>query len=187
MIVNSGTIIREHVTIHRSTQENGRTNIGENCYLMAGAHVGHDCVIGNNVILANCSLLGGFAKVDDRCFIGGGASIHQHVHIGEHVILGGYSATSLDLPPYIMSADRSSVVGLNIVGLKRANFSIEQISELKQCFKAVYNTTGNYREIAEQILASQKLKFPESEKFLKFFISPSERGVAPLRRKRKLR
>ncbi len=181
--IGRGTIIREHATIHRATKEEACTIIGQDCYIMSGAHVGHDCVVGNKVILANCSLLGGFVTIGDHCFIGGSTAIHQWVHIGEYVILGGYSATSLDLPPYIMSVDRSKVIGLNIIGLKRAQFSSEKITELKKCLTLIYNTPGEYSKTAKEILESLDLKFPESKNFLKFFTMPSKRGIAPLRKK----
>lgn len=181
--VGSHSVIREHATIHRATTENSNTIVGENCYIMACAHIGHDCILGDNVIMANCALLGGFAKIDDHCFIGGGAAVHQRVHVGEYTILGGYSATSLDLPPYVMSAGASRVVGLNIVGLKRANFSSEKIFELKRCLTNIYNTPGRYCEIAQQMLDSGNFKSEESKKFLKFFTSNSQQGIAPLRKK----
>ncbi len=185
VIIGKGTIIREHATVHRATTENSSTIVGNNCYVMSGAHVGHDCIVEDNVILANCSLLGGFVTVGNHSFIGGNSALHQFVRVGEYVILGGYSASSLDLPPYTMSADRSSIVGLNIVGLKRANFSSEKIAEIKKCLSLVYNTTGKYAEVAQNIINSCDLKFLESQKFLKFFMESSKKGIAPLRRHKK--
>ncbi|MDE6431907.1 MAG: acyl-ACP--UDP-N-acetylglucosamine O-acyltransferase [Opitutales bacterium] len=182
--IGAGTIIREHVTIHRASVKNTSTIVGNNCYIMACAHIGHDCLVKDHVILANCALLGGFVQIDNHCFIGGGASVHQHVHIGEYTILGGYSATSLDLPPYTMAAGPSSVIGLNLVGLKRANWSSAQIAELKKCLALIYNTSGKYSEVAQQILESNDLKFSESKNFLNFFISNGEHGIAPLRSKK---
>ncbi|MDR0595806.1 MAG: acyl-ACP--UDP-N-acetylglucosamine O-acyltransferase [Puniceicoccales bacterium] len=184
VIIGQNTVIREHVTVHRATIENGNTVVGADCLLMACSHVGHDCVVGKNAILANCALLGGFATVGDHCFIGGGSSLHQHVRVGEYVILGGYSASSLDLPPYTTSADRSGVVGLNLIGLRRAGFNSETIGELKECFSAMYGTPGKYRERAEILIKTGKFHSIEAIKFLKFFTADSKRGIAPRRAKR---
>jgi UDP-N-acetylglucosamine acyltransferase len=180
VMVGSGTVIREHATIHRATIENGKTIVGQNCLLMACSHIGHDCTVGFSVILANCALLGGFVTVGDHCFIGGGASMHQHTRVGEYTILGGYSASTLDLPPYVMSADRSSVVGLNIIGLRRGGFSRDTIIEIKKCFSAVYGSSGQYNERARTLLNSNEFHSSEAKKFLEFFTT-SSRGIAPLR------
>ncbi|MDR0679776.1 MAG: acyl-ACP--UDP-N-acetylglucosamine O-acyltransferase [Puniceicoccales bacterium] len=184
VIIGQNTVIREHVTVHRATIEDGNTIVGADCLLMACSHVGHDCVVGKNVILANCALLGGFVTVGDHCFIGGGSSLHQHVRVGEYVILGGYSASSLDLPPYTTSADRSGVVGLNLIGLRRAGFKRETIGELKECFSAMYGTSGKHRERAETLIKTGKFHSTEAVKFLEFFAADSKRGIAPRRAKR---
>ncbi|MDR2436387.1 MAG: acyl-ACP--UDP-N-acetylglucosamine O-acyltransferase [Puniceicoccales bacterium] len=183
VLVGRGTVIREHVTIHRATTKNGNTVVGQNCLLMACSHIAHDCAVGSDVILANCALLGGFVTVGDHCFIGGGSSMHQHTRVGEYTILGGYSASSMDLPPYVMSADRSGVVGLNLVGMRRGGFSKDTVGEIKQCFVAVYGSPGRRGECARTLLASGKFHSPEAKKFLEFFIT-SQRGVAPLRTRR---
>ncbi|MDR3273923.1 MAG: acyl-ACP--UDP-N-acetylglucosamine O-acyltransferase [Puniceicoccales bacterium] len=184
VMIGHGTAIREHVTVHRATVENGNTVVGSECFLMACSHVGHDCSVGSGVVLANCALLGGFASIGDHCFIGGGASVHQRARIGEHVILGGYSTATLDLPPYTMAADRSSVVGFNLIGLRRAGFGRDIIIELKECFSAVYGGSGKYRERARALMSSGKLHSAAARNFLEFFMAPSERGIAPRRTKR---
>ncbi|MDR2720735.1 MAG: acyl-ACP--UDP-N-acetylglucosamine O-acyltransferase [Puniceicoccales bacterium] len=180
VVVGCGTIIREHATVHRATVKNENTIIGQNCLLMACSHVAHDCVIGSGVILANCALLGGFVSAGNHCFIGGGASMHQRTRVGEYTILGGYSASSMDLPPYVISADRSSVVGLNLVGLRRGGFSKCAVEEIKKCFVEIYSTHGKYSERASALLNSGKFHSLEAKKFLEFFTT-SSRGIAPLR------
>ena len=186
VLIGKNTTIREHVTVHRSTIENSNTMVGNGCFLMACSHVGHDCIVEDSVILANCALLGGFVKVGQNCFIGGGAALHQFVRVGEGVILGGYAASSLDLPPFTMGAGLSRVVGLNLVGLKRGGSSREAICELKQCLSHIYGTEGKYSDIAGGLLNSGKFTSEEATKFLKFFMETSRKGIAPLRKNRKL-
>ncbi|MDR1255376.1 MAG: acyl-ACP--UDP-N-acetylglucosamine O-acyltransferase [Puniceicoccales bacterium] len=183
VIIGHDSVIREHVTVHRATIEGSNTAVGPHCLLMAGSHVGHDCVLGSAAVLANCALLGGFVNIGDHCFIGGGASLHQRVRVGEYAILGGYSASSLDLPPYTMAADRSRVIGLNLVGLRRAGFNGATVAELKECFAAMYGSLGEYRKRAQAMLLSGKFNSPAAKKFLEFFIEPTQRGIAPRRNK----
>lgn len=182
VVIGVNTVIREHATVHRATIENSNTLIGNNCYIMAGAHVGHDCILGRNVIFANGVLLGGFATVDDYCFIGGGAALHQFIRIGEHAIIGGHSAITLDIPPYTMAADRATVIGLNLVGLKRAKFLHDTIYELKQYLVKIYNTTGKYSDVATKLLEEGNFHSLETKKFLEFFKKTSKKGIAPLRK-----
>ena len=99
-VMGNGNIIREYVTIHRSTHEDSPTILGNDCMIMGGAHIAHDCKVGNYVIIANMAALGGHATVEDRAFIGGGAMIHQFVRIGSVAILAGNSRFSMDVPPF---------------------------------------------------------------------------------------
>jgi len=187
--INSGVkignevVIRENVTIHRATQESMYTTIGSRCMLQSGSHVAHDCVVMDDTVLANCSMLGGHSIIGNHCFIGGGAAVHQWVRVGDYAILGGYSATALDLPPYVMSADRTKIIGLNIVGLRRANISTKNISNLKKCFMEFYSRTGFAKDRAIKMLSEGYGSCKESKHFLEFFTSGTHRGFAPLRRK----
>lgn len=168
--IGAGSVIREGVTIHRSTQANGVTRIGEKCLLMANAHVAHDCQLGDQVIVANNVMLAGHVHVGDRTFLGGGCGVHQFVSIGQLVMVGGNASVTYDVPSYLMVAERSTVTGLNLVGLKRT-LPQEAISDLRACYKAVYMKAGDPVKLAKAAQAQT----PEGRHFLACFES-SRRG-----------
>jgi len=178
--VGPQTVLRENVTINRSTVAGGETVVGANCFLMAGAHVAHDCVVGDQVVLANNVLLAGHVRLGAFTFVGGGAAFHQFTRVGESAMVGGLARITLDIPPYLMAAERDEVVGLNLVGLKRRNFSREVVAELKNCFREVYFDGGNVRLRAQE-MAGQGVRSPEAKIFLEFFAG-GRRGVARARR-----
>ena len=132
--------IREHVTIHPGTRgDNLITKIGSNCLLMVGCHIAHDCVVGNNVILANNATLAGHVKLDDNVIVGGLSAIHQFVRVGKNAMIGGMSGVESDVIPYaLVMGERASLAGLNLVGLKRKGFSREQISNLRDFYRHVF-------------------------------------------------
>src|SRR5262249_23948404 len=136
--IGNNNINREYCTIHRGSPDGTATKIGDNNFLMAGAHVGHNSVIGNNVIIANDCLLGGYVRVDDGAFLGGGSTFHHFMRIGRLVMVQGSSAFGKDLPPYVVAAERNSVFGLNAVGLRRARLRTTDRDEIKEAFKLVY-------------------------------------------------
>jgi UDP-N-acetylglucosamine acyltransferase len=178
--VGPQTVLRENVTINRSTVAGGETVVGANCFLMAGAHVAHDCVVGDQVVLANNVLLAGHARLGAFTFVGGGAAFHQFTRVGESAMVGGLARITLDIPPFLMAAERDEVVGLNLVGLKRRNFSREVVVELKNCFREVYFDGGNVRLRAQEMLG-RGVRSPEAKIFLEFFAG-GRRGVARARR-----
>jgi UDP-N-acetylglucosamine acyltransferase len=179
--IGSGTTIREHVTVNRSTQPGGFTAIGENGFLMANVHVAHDCVVGCQVVLANNAMLAGHVAIGDHAFLGGGAGVHQYCRLGEGVMVSGNASLSRDVPPYVMAAERDDIIGLNLVGLKRRGFSHTAIAELKQAFQMVYFTPGNIRDLAAQALADGVYPTLEAGRFLEFFTG-GRRGFARARR-----
>lgn len=168
--IGSGTAIREHVTVHRSTQPNGMTRVGANCLLMATCHIAHDCVVGDDVVIANGTMLGGHVQIGSGAFIGGNTSIHQHVRVGDRVMAGGQSGFSMDIPPFCMAAERNHLVGLNIVGLRRAGFSRDEIAEIKHLFHLVYDTPGSPKDKAAAI-PEDEIRHACGHKFVNFFKS----------------
>ncbi|MEI6862000.1 MAG: acyl-ACP--UDP-N-acetylglucosamine O-acyltransferase [Verrucomicrobiota bacterium] len=176
--IGPGTVIRESVTVNRATRPGGETVVGADCFLMAASHVGHDCTVGDHVILANAALLAGHVSLGANSFVGGGAAIHQFVRVGEGVMIGGLTAVSLDLPPYVLAANRNELAGLNLVGLKRRGVAREAIAELKELFRTVCGATGNPRVLAAARLAGARS--PEARRFLEFFAG-SKRGFARTR------
>ena len=179
--IGDGTVIREHATVHRATSPERTTAIGANCLLMTNSHVAHDCRVGDNVIIANGALVSGFVDVGDNAFVSGNVAIHQYTRVGEGCMIGGLARISLNVPPFVMVAERDEVIGLNTVGLRRRGFAREAIRELKDAFRKVYFTPGNIREIAATVLASGTFRTPEALRFLEFF-NTGRRGFARPRR-----
>ena len=125
-VVGDNTVIREYVTINRGTKAHGETSVGTNCMIMAYAHVAHDCVIGNNVIMANSVNLAGHIEVDDFAILGGVLPVHQFVKIGAHCMIGGGFRVQQDVCPYsLVGGYPLKVVGLNSIGLRRRGFPPE--------------------------------------------------------------
>jgi UDP-N-acetylglucosamine acyltransferase len=177
--IGNDNVIREYCTIHRSSPEASATKIGDKNFLMAGAHIGHNCVIGNNVIIANNCLLAGHVRVDDGAFLGGGSTFHQFMHIGRLVMVQGSSAFGKDLPPFVIAAERNSVFGLNVVGLRRAGFSAKDRGEIKAAFTLVYLSGLNISQALEKAV-TMKFGAPARE-FLDFIANAKKRGICPLK------
>ncbi len=161
VIIGSNNTIREHVTIHAGTAGGiMKTVIGDNCLIMVGSHIAHDCIVGNKVIMANNATLGGHVQVGDSAIIGGLAAVHQHVRIGNNAIVGGVSALVRDLIPYGSAVgDRASLVGLNLVGMKRHNISREDIKKATLAYEQIFD----HNEIPlEQKIATAEALYHES-------------------------
>ena len=178
--IGDQNVIREHCTIHRGTAEGSATRIGKKNFLMAGAHIGHNCEVGDNVIIANNCLLGGYVRVDDDAFLGGGCVFHQHIHVGRLAIAQGGSAFGKDIPPFVIAAERNYVFGLNVVGLRRAGFSAQDRDEIKAAFKLVYTSGLNAGQAIEKA-AAMNFGAPARE-FLDFVANAKKRGICPLKR-----
>src|SRR5436853_5051585 len=148
--IGNDNVIREYCTIHRGSPEGSATKIGDKNFLMAGAHIGHNCLIENDVVIANNCLLAGHVRVDDGAFLGGGSTFHQHMHVGRLVMVQGSSAFGKDLPPFVIAAERNYVVGLNVIGLRRASFSARDRDELKTAFKLLYTSGLNISQALEK-------------------------------------
>lgn len=153
LIIGDNNVIRESCTIHRGTvQDTGVTQIGSNNLLMAYVHVAHDCILGNNLILANAATLAGHVHVDDWAILGGGTMVHQFCHIGTHSMCAGGSIVLRDVPAYVMASGQSaSAHGLNTEGMKRRGFSPELISTLKKAYKIVYRQGLTLQQAIDKI------------------------------------
>jgi len=175
--VGGGTVVREFVTIHRGTGFGGGvTEVGEETFLMAYAHIAHDCKIGRKVVLANNATLGGHITIGDHATVGGLVAIHQFVRIGEHAFVGGKSAVVKDIPPYVIAAgDRAKLHGLNSVGLKRQGFSQKTLSSLKKTYRIIFRIGLTMNEAIERVTAEVE-QVPEVITFIDF-IKSSQRGI----------
>ncbi len=174
--IGNGTTVREAATINRGTASSGKTIIGNNCLIMAYAHIGHDCILGNNIILGNGTGLAGEVKVDDWAIISAGSLVHQFSRIGGHVMIGGGSKVRTDVPPFI-KADRDPLVylGLNTVGLTRRGFEKERISEIHCIYRTIYQNGMNVTQALDYIEAN--LKQSADRDYIVEFIRKSERGI----------
>src|ERR1035437_5437180 len=124
--------IREHYTISRGTAPESETTIGDENYIMTSGHIAHNCKIGDNTVIASCALVAGYVEIESQAFISGGVVIHQYSKIGRLAMVGGNTRVNSDLPPYFLYSDFNVAArGLNIVGLKRAGFSLADIKLLK--------------------------------------------------------
>ncbi len=171
--LGNGNTLREGVTINRATKDNGATRLGNDNYLMALVHVGHDCQLGNNIIIAPSSGIGGHVQIADRAFISGGVMVHQFGRIGSYAMLGGNSKITQDCLPFMMTDGvPASVHGLNIVGLKRAGFKMDDIKALKEAYRILFRTSQSLEEKLAQIKAIDN----EHVGTLAEFISASKRG-----------
>ncbi len=174
--IGDGTTLREGVTVNRGTAAVGKTVVGNNCLLMAYAHIGHDCNIGNSCIIGNSCGMAGEVKVDDWAILSGGTMVHQFTHIGAHVIVGGGSKVRTDVPPFI-KADRDplSFMGLNTVGLTRRGFEKERIDEIHNIYRAIYQSNMNISQALEYI--EKEFKSSSDRDQILEFIRKSERGI----------
>jgi UDP-N-acetylglucosamine acyltransferase len=180
VVVGCRNTFREHVTVHRGLNEDGVTRIGDDCLLMVGAHIAHDCTIGSRVILTNHVLVGGFVEIGDRACLGGGAAIHQFCRIGRFAMVAGCARVVQDVPPFVLTDGQSGmVVGLNRVGLRRAGFDRHDLAQLKQAYQLIYRQ-GMSHEDTLKALNAEFQEGPASE-FAPFF-SKGKRGFVQERR-----
>ena len=180
--IGENTVIREGVTIHRGMAKGGigRTEVGKNCLLMAYVHVAHDCVVGDNVIIANASQLAGHVEIEDHVVFGGMTTVHQFVRVGTRAFTGARTHLVKDVPPYMMADGHPAhLFGPNKVGLERAGLESETIRALKDAYKSIF-MRGPY---AEAVAAASSSHIPEVARLARF-LQTSERGVTRPRNQR---
>jgi UDP-N-acetylglucosamine acyltransferase len=174
--IGADTVIREYVTVHRSSVEDGWTLIGEGCFLMATSHVAHDCRVGDGVVLTSYSGLTGFVEVGDRAFISGLAGIHQFVRIGTLAFVSGLSRLPQDVPPYfLVEGNPAQVRGVNIVGLRRAGVPAEARLALQRAYKLLYRSGHAPGPALERVRAEIEPS-PWIDHLVEF-IASSKRGI----------
>jgi UDP-N-acetylglucosamine acyltransferase len=174
--IGDRNVIREHCTIHRGTAEDSATIIGDDNFLMCGAHVGHNCRIGNRVIVANNCLLGGYVEIGDGAFLGGGSIYHQFMRVGRLAMTQGGSGFGKDIPPFLIAAEVNFVFGVNVVGLRRAGFSAEDRDEIRRAFKLLYRSGLNTSQALEK--ANEGELSPVAREFFDFVQAARKRGIA---------
>ena len=175
-IIGDNTTLREYVTVNRGTAAKGKTVVGDNCLLMAYCHVAHDCVVGNNVIMSNSTQLAGEVVVDDFAILSGAVLVHQFSHIGSHVMIQGGSRVTKDVPPFVTAGrDPLSFAGVNSIGLRRRGYNNEQIRDIQDVYRYLYQSGMNTSHAVERITA--ELPATKERDELLLLIKNSPRGI----------
>jgi UDP-N-acetylglucosamine acyltransferase len=176
--IGDDSVVREYVTVHRSSKPGGETRVGSGCLLMALAHVGHDCEIGDGAILTSYAGLSGHVQIGERAVIGGQAGLHQHVRVGRLAMVAGKSRVVKDVPPFVLAeGNPCRVRGLNLVGLRRVDLDPETRERIKRAFRLLYRSDLNTGQAVEAI----RREIPPCgaiEEFVRF-VETSERGIVP--------
>jgi len=174
--IGDGTIVREFVSLHRGTTYHYKTVVGKKCFIMTYAHVAHDCIIGDNTIIANAVNMGGHVEIDENVTIGGLTAIHQFVKIGKYAFVGGGLRVRKDVPPYIRAGGEPiHFSGTNYIGLERKGFSKEVILEIKRAYRLIYQSKYTVSEAVKVI--EKELKNYDEVKEIIAFIGRSDRGL----------
>ncbi len=174
--VGDGTVIREYATINRGTAHSFKTTVGRNCLLMSYVHLGHDCQIGNGVILSNMVQLAGHVTIDDKAILSGLCAVHQFARIGRNAFIGGCSRVSKDIPPFLKAVGNPvKLYGLNTVGLQRNGMEEDTIRELKRAYRLFFRSDLNVTQAIERA-QSELEPYPEVNELIRF-VEASERGV----------
>jgi len=175
-IIGDNTVIREFVTINRGTKASYKTVVGSNCLLMAYVHIAHDCIVGNNCILANNTTLAGHVEIEDFANLGGLVAVHQFVKIGAHCYISGGSLVRKDVPPFVKAArEPLSYVGVNSIGLRRRNYTNEQIQQIQEIYRYLYLRNLNISQALEYI--EKELPVSKERDDIIMFIRNSTRGI----------
>ncbi|MEJ2720007.1 MAG: acyl-ACP--UDP-N-acetylglucosamine O-acyltransferase [bacterium] len=174
--IGDGNTFREFFTAHRGSGTGGTTKIGSHCFLMATAHVAHDCTIGDGVTIANAVHLAGHVRIDDYATVGGVTPVHQFVSIGKYAFVGGGSRVERDIPPFIKAAGNPTrVYGINSIGLERHGFSSEKRAIIKRMFNLLYRSDLNVTQVLQE-LKNGDFDDPE-RRILVDFLESSQRGI----------
>ena len=176
IVIGDGTIVREYATLSRGTSASGQTVIGKRCLFMAYSHVAHDCVIQDEVILANSVAVAGHVHIGFGTVVGGLSGIHQFVKIGKMAMVGAGAMVPMDVPPFCtVWGDRAKIVGLNLEGMRRRHLSKQASDALKRAYRKVFFSKLSLKQSSKSVL-SEKPVYPEIAEFIQF-IQTSQRGV----------
>jgi UDP-N-acetylglucosamine acyltransferase len=177
--IGDHNIFREHVTVHRGTTQSWTTQIGSHNFFMVNSHVAHDCKVGNRCILANGALVGGHCELADNVYLSGNSALHQFVRVGRLALLSGCSATTKDIPPFVIQQNIDTVVGVNVIGMRRAGCTHQQIDAVRQAFKILFRENM----VLPAALARIEHELGEVDVVAELitFLRQSHRGISPMR------
>lgn len=174
--IGDDTVIREYATINRGTSHSFKTTVGKNCLLMSYVHIGHDCRIGDSVILSNVVQLAGHVTIEDRAILSGLSAVHQFARIGRQSFIGGMSRVAKDIPPFLKAVGNPvKLYGLNTIGLQRSGMDEETILELKRAYRLLFRSDLNVTQAIERVQTEIE-PLPEVKELIRF-LEASERGV----------
>lgn len=174
--IGSNCIIRENVTIHRGTDPESSTVVGNDCFLLAGAHVAHNCTLGESVTLINNVLLAGHVTLGSRSVLSGGVGVHQFVRIGELAMISGKATVVRDVVPFALVERDGRIAGVNSVGLRRAGLDAREVTELKEIFRLLFGGKGDFARASAQV--RDTASGPAAKRLAQFLAAESKRGFA---------
>jgi UDP-N-acetylglucosamine acyltransferase len=174
--VGDNTTIRECVTINRGTADRMKTAVGSNCLLMAYVHLAHDCILGNNIVVANSVNLAGHVTIDDWAILEGNVAVQQFIHIGAHSFIAGASLVRKNVPPFVKAArEPLSYVGVNVVGLRRRGYSDDQITRIEDIYREIFVRNSNVERAVQNV--EQGLPRSPERGLILDFIRNSPKGI----------
>lgn len=176
--IGRNCLIREHATIHASTKPDRPTTIGDRVLMMVNSHLGHDAWVGDDVILVNNCMLAGHSEVQSKAILSGGAMLHQFGRIGRMAMCGGGSVLSNDVPPFCMTANRNTLVGLNLVGLRRSGMPPDEINAIKRAYSQVFRINPPRTELLEML--DERAKSSPAVAEMAAFVRASKRAICPV-------
>ncbi|MEQ8398568.1 acyl-ACP--UDP-N-acetylglucosamine O-acyltransferase [Thalassobaculum sp.] len=178
LIIGSETVIREHVTMNPGTEGGGMvTRVGDRCLVMVGSHIGHDCDVGNGVIMANNATLAGHVQVQDHAVLGGLSAVHQFVRIGRNAMVGGVTGVERDVIPYgSVMGDRARLSGINIIGMKRRGYSRDDINAVRKAYRLLFAVEGTFQERLQEV-AEEFAECPPVMEVVDFIREDSSRKI----------
>jgi UDP-N-acetylglucosamine acyltransferase len=178
VVIGSDCLFREHATVHAASNDEKPTRIGDRTFFMVNTHAGHDATVGSDVILVNNTGLGGHSEVHDRAILSGGTMVHQFGRVGRQAMTSGVTTLTNDLPPYFMASERNTVVGLNIIGMRRSGMSRENINAVKRAYTEVFRKNLPSKELRAELAA--RAKDSDAVDNIYQFVMTSKRPLCPL-------
>lgn len=174
--IGRDTILREYVTIHRGTEPESATTIGDRCFFLAGSHAGHNCAVADDVTIINSAVLGGHVQVGHRATLGGQAAVHQFVRVGELAMLAGTARVVMDVLTFALADPLGRISGLNSVGLRRAGIPREDILEIREAYRTLFASGLPFSEAVARVITT--MRTPAGKRLAAFLAVPSRRGIA---------
>jgi UDP-N-acetylglucosamine acyltransferase len=176
--IGADCIFREHSTVHAASNDQKPTHIGDRTFFMVNTHAGHDAWVGSDVVMVNNTGLGGHSEVHDRAILSGGTMVHQFGRIGRQAMTSGVTTLTNDLPPYFMASERNTVVGVNIVGMRRAGMPRDEITAVKRAYTEVFRRNLPTREMHRELKA--RGQDSQAVNDIYEFVITSKRAICPV-------